>query len=192
MENIDKIKTIIEQSKKIVLEQEEPFKTEAFKITFSKLLEQFLQHKNFVLESDSDEIITNTSSSMEESISTLSQRCRLTTKEIKDVFYVDNEQIYLIVTLNGTEAEKQTIASKCILTAFDSLFGIEWLESTVLMKCIEQSGIGGLDHFARNMRRRKEFRIRGKGKGKVLEYKITSSAKFESFEIIHDLIKVNQ
>ena len=189
--DVEKIKQLIEIAWNATKDAPEQIRNESFKITYSTLLKQ--NFSNVVNENTlTDEERNQNSNSLldlESKISYLANKCRLTVTELKDVFYIDDDLIYLIVPLDGTEAEKQTIASQCILTAYNILFGKEWIDSSQLMKCVDMSGVGGMDHFARNMRTKKNLRIRGKGKGKTLEYKISGSGRAETFEIIHDLIK---
>ena len=117
------------------------------------------------------------------------EKCNLSKNDLKDIFYIDNDQIHLLDVPSGTSAEKQGIVSQCILTAYHIFFDREWLDSSQLMRCVANSNVEGMDHFARNMRRRKNILIRGKGKGNTLEYRITGSGKLETFELIHDIIK---
>lgn len=194
MVDTEKIKEAIKIAKEAASgENDELIKKEVFNITYSKLLDKLLlESQNTTSSSDTlpnHENNLNQTQSFEDKISNFANRCRLTIKELKEVFYFENELIYLITQFNGSEAEKQTRVSQCILTAYELLFEKEWINASLLMKCIDLSGIGNLDHFARNMRRKNIFRIRGKGKGKILEYKISGSGRIEAFELIHDLVK---
>jgi len=193
--DIEQLKKIIKLARGAVDNEPEPFKTEAFKISFSKLLEQELSEHNNKNTNQVEVTSINQNFIAEETdfdtrLSLFAQMCRLTLQELKDVFYIDEKLIYLICPLSGSEAEKQTLVSQCILTAYDLLFRKEWLEASQLMKCVDMSGIGQMDHFARNIRKKQIIRIRGKGKGKTLEYKITGIGRTQAFEIIHDLAKV--
>ena len=192
--NAEKIKQIIKIAREAVNDEQEPYKTEAFKISFSKLLEQELSRSTInntnqmeILSIDQN-LLTETTD-FDTRITLFAQKCRLTLQELKDVFYIDEKLIYLISPLNGSEAEKQTLASQCILTAYTLLFGKEWLESSLLKNCVDLSGIGEMDHFARNIRKKQIFRVRGKGKGKLLEYKISGLGRSQTYELIYDLVK---
>lgn len=190
----EQLKKIIKLAREAVDDEPEPYKTEAFKISFSKLLEQELSEHTInntkqVGITSIDQNLLPEATDFNTRLTLFAQKCRLTLQELKDVFYTDKELIYLISPLPGSEAEKQTLASQCILTAYELLFEKEWLEAPLLMKCIDLSGIGQIDHFARNIRKKQIIRIRGKGKGKSLEYKITGLGRLQAFEIIHDLAK---
>ncbi len=192
--NAEKIKQIIKIAREAVNDEQEPYKTEAFKISFSKLLEQELSRSTInntnqmeILSIDQN-LLTETTD-FDTRITLFAQKCRLTLQELKDVFYIDEKLIYLISPLNVSEEEKQTLASQCILTAYTLLFGKEWLESSLLKNCVDLSGIGEMDHFARNIRKKQIFRVRGKGKGKLLEYKISGLGRSQTYELIYDLVK---
>lgn len=194
--DLEQLKKIIKLVREAVDDEPEPYKTEAFKISFSKLLERELSEHTInntkqVGITSIDQNLLPEATNFDTNLTLFAQKCRLTLQELKDVFYMDKESIYLISPLRGSEAEKQTLASQCILTAYELLFGKEWLEAPLLMKCIDLSGIGQTDHFARNIRKKQIIRIRGKGKGKSLEYKITGPGRLQAFEIIHDLSKVD-
>ena len=186
MYDLNKIKEYMKLAQEAVKDEVEPYRSEAFKILFSKLLNSTqTPEETFVhLESDPKYHL-----SLDQKMNEFAKKCNLTVRELRDVFSMNDDLISIIAPIEGTEAEKQSIASQCILTAYELLFDMEWLESSKLMKCINSSGIGGLDHFARNIRKKKIFRIQGKGKGKALEYKISGLGRLQAFEIIHDLAK---
>lgn len=191
--NNEEITELIDFVWAIAKNSPEPIRHDVFQITYSKLLET---HIGSSLEEKIP--IKNTISSDSQSLDfdqrlyNFALKCNLSVSELKDIFYIDNNLIYLIHPLNGSESEKQTIATQCILTVCDALFGNEWVESSYLMKCVDMSGVGGMDHFARNMRKKRHIRIRGKGRGNLLEYKITAIGKLETFSQIHDLVKGDQ
>lgn len=153
------------------------------------------QKTNTILKSDIENKLYSTldsstpTSNFEQKLNVFAEKCNLSINDLKDIFYIDNDQIHLLDVPSGTSAEKQAIVSQCILTAYQMLFNREWLNSSQLMKYVANSNVGGMDHFARNMRRRKNILIRGKGKGNTLEYRLTGSGKLETFELIHDIIK---
>ncbi len=185
MFDTNKIKECMKLARETVQDEDEPFKTESYKILFSKFLDSQQFHQiNLNPEPD-----PAPDYSLDQKMFNFAKNCNLTVKELRDVYYVKDDMVYLIASIEGNEAEKQSIATQCILTATELLFDIEWLDSSKLMKCVELSGIEGLYHLARNLRTRNIFRIRGKGKGKILEYKISNIGKLQSFEIIHDLAK---
>jgi hypothetical protein len=167
----------------------EEIKTDVFQITYSSLLTQnVFEQTNPKLElMNSNENLVN--STFDQKMKIFAEKCNLSISDIKDIFYIDDMEIHMLVKIDGADAEKQTIAAQCILTAYQLLFDKEWVDARQLNKCVTDSNIGGMDHFARNLRRRKNILIRGKGKGTTLEYKISGVGKLEAFEVIHDLIK---
>lgn len=188
MYDVNKIKEYIKLAQEAVKDEAEPFRSEAFKIIFAKLLES--SHKSDERNLEHLESNVKSDLSLDQKISDFAKSCNITMRELKDVLYITDDVVYLIAHFEATEAEKQVIAAQCILTAFEFLFNMEWLESSKLMKCIDLSGIGGLDHLARNLRiKSKIFRIQGRGKGKSLEYKISGYGRLQAFQIIHDLAK---
>ena len=165
-------------------------KSDVFQITYSSLLTQNItKQTDFKLESiDSSEILTSTTT-FDQKMKIFSEKSNLSVSDIKDVFYINDMEIYVLVKMMGSDAEKQAIISQCILTAYQLLFDKEWINTHQLKKCVIDSGVKGMDHFARNLRSRKNILVRGKGKGAALEYKISGIGKLETFEIIRDLVR---
>ena len=165
-------------------------KSDVFQITYSSLLTQNItKQTDSKLESiDSSEISTSTTT-FDQKMKIFTEKCNLSTSDIKDIFYIDDMEIYVLIKIMGRDAEKQVIVSQCILTAYQLLFDKEWITARQLQKCVIESDVGGMDHFARNLRRRKNIIVRGKGKGAALEYKISGVGKLETFEIIRGLVR---
>ena len=107
-----------------------------------------------------------------------------------DLFYIKNNSVQLLVPIVGTESIKQKTAVQCILTYYDAVLDKELVDSTLMNKCLDSSGIP-IIHLTRNLRKNASgiIGIIGKGKGKVFEYKITGPGQVYSFEIINKLSK---
>ena len=188
MRHVDELKRNLQLAHQIVENETEPYKIEAFKIVLNNLMQVNLDNINIHSPKPISKKIQD-GSTVDDNMETLAQNCNIGVKELRDVLFVDDDVVHLIKPLQGTESEKQIIAAQCILTTYDVVFAREWVDSSLLMKCIKMSSVGGLDHLARNLRNNEFFRIRGQGKGKSLEYKISNYGKNDSFEKIKNLIK---
>ncbi len=115
--------------------------------------------------------------------------CGITFSELNDIMVIENDIIQILIPFDGTNAEKQIKLSQCVLTAFDVILQKEWISAEILSESLRYAGIS-LDHLPRNLRRNSNiFRIRGRGKGKNLEYRITEFGKRSAFELIQKLAK---
>jgi len=184
------LKEKIKIAKKVVEGEEEPIKTAAFQVIFSKLL-------------DSSDIGIETQPSYSQTPQTqppaqvpnlengkqeLAKQCGISVKELDDVLYFKDDIIKVVVPLSGSEPEKQVAVAKCILTAYEIVFKKRWVKALVLSKCVDLSGVGQLPHLAHNLRKDiQSFRLQGKGK--ATEYKITGPGRTSTLEIIKKLAK---
>lgn len=114
-------------------------------------------------------------------------KCGITVTKLDDVLYFADDHIKVVAPLSGSESEKQSIVAKCVLTAYDVVFGRQWVKSLDLSKCLNASKTDQ-SHLARNLQKDKQsFRLQGDKKG--TEYKITEDGKNSAFEIIKKLAK---
>jgi hypothetical protein len=191
--DINKIKEKIKIAREAVEGEDEPYKTSAFQIILGKLL------NSDQMESSDSKIQTikplhipfNTTvqtidfQKMEEE---LAKSCGVTIKELDDVISINNDVIQVIAPISGNEADKQIVATQCILITAEVALGQEWVDSTMLRKCLNLSGIGEFDHLARNLRRKSNL-IRTRGKKPNLEYKLFGPGRVSAFQIIKKLAK---
>ncbi len=186
------IKEKIKIAKKAVEGEEEPYKTEAFKIIFSKLLES--NNTPTETERKKSSTITKTqtikkvSGDLDDKKQELAKQCGIDVIELDDVLYFKDNLIKIVAPLSGAEPENQVTVVKCILTAYAVIFEQTWVKSLVLSKCVRLSKVGQLKHLAENLNKDKQsFRVQGIRRS--TEYKITESGKNSAYEIIRKLAK---
>lgn len=183
------LKEKIKIAKEAVSEEtDETYKTEAFKVILSKLIDSDISNISSETKHRSDKkpkLVVNEDTLTK---TDFAKKCGLETKELDDVMAIDQDIIQIIAPLEGKETEKQKIATPCILAAYEGLFGQEWVSSTQLRKCLDMSGVGELDHFARNIKRQGNM-VRTKGKKPNLEYRLVGPGRLEAFKIIKRLAK---
>ena len=173
-------------------EKDDSYRFSAYQVVLGKLLDGNVNIKNFGDDSKKEtlKIKTETQSitNNQEKKSELAKQCNISTQALDDIFYIKNDLVQLLVPIPGKESIKQKTAVQCILTFYDVVLGKEVMESSLLNKCLSSSGIP-IIHLARNLRKYATgiIGIIGKGRGKVIEYKITGPGKVSSFEIIKKL-----
>jgi len=192
MTDIKKIQNYMEIARKAVEGEEEPYKTEAFKIILGRLLdsdEENITPKQLSIKS-SDNKKRELSFDFEQRRNEFAKNCGLTVTELDDVIYIKDNIVQLIASLSGSEAQKQVTATKCILAVHEAILDKEWVDSSTLIQCINSSGIS-TTHLSRNLRKYSSnfLRVSGKGKGKSLEYKITGPGRISAFEDLKKLTK---
>jgi hypothetical protein len=179
--NDEKIKAIIQRSINIVKDVEEPYRLKAFEVVLSKLwssLEEKEKHKGEIPQKREE-------TSLEIKIENFAKKCNVSTEQLKNVYDFEEEKPTFILarTLQGSHSERQVLVSRCLLAAYDEVYGKKWVS---LRKVLDEHSIGSLQHLARNLERRLDiFRIRGKGKS--TEYKLTDTAKSETLDMIRAL-----
>lgn len=194
VKNVDlkNVKEKIALARKAVEGEEEPYKTEAFKIIFSKLLGTCV---NSGVDDNNHSTVAmpkgDTSSKkggFETKKTEFATICGIDAKEIDNVFYVKDNEIRLVSPLSGNETEKQIKASTCILLAYEVLFGKTWLSSLILSKSLDLSGVGNLTNLADNLKRNSDL-FRKSGTKRATEYKITGPGRTKAIEIIKKVAK---
>ena len=188
--NLKDVKAKIEIAKKAVEEEEEPIKTAAFQVIFSKILEpnditrKIEPNSSQKTKTGAEKV----SADLDDRKRELANQCNIDVTELDDVFYFKDELVQVLPTLPGTGPEKHVIAAQCILIAYDIVYKQAWVKAVDLAQCFKLSKINLLNHLARNLNKHKQsFRSQGKKKG--VEYKITESGKKSAFTTVKRLAK---
>jgi hypothetical protein len=125
--------------------------------------------------------------SLDEGIKKLAADAGITEEQLKHVFDFEDEDLNLIATVEGNEAEKQFKATICILTALDYCYGKDIIESKILRKKLEKLGIS-LNNLSTNLAKFANFIVpKGEPGSHNFCYKITLPGKKKGFEIIKSL-----
>lgn len=193
MTDIKNIKNYMEIARKAVEGEEEPYKTEAFKIILGRLLdsgEENVPPTQELLKKNSGNKTQDLSFDFEQKKNEFVKNCGITVNELDDVIYIKDNIVQLIASLSGSETQKQVTAAKCILAIYENILDKEWVNSSTLSQCINSSGIS-TTHLSRNLRKYSSnfLRVSGQGKGKSLEYKITGPGRISAYEDIKKLAK---
>lgn len=187
--NEDDAKEIQEKlqlAKDIVSNEEEPFKTEAFKILFSKFLES-----SFHMQKDTatEDVTKDEPTSLDAKIVKFAKNCSISKEELEDVFSIHEDSIKIIVPINGNESFKRLIASLCYLMSAEIILGKEWIESKELAEVMREIGVKDLANLAPQLKKNNDL-IRIDAKQGNNKYKLTSGAgRQKALEIIRKLAK---
>lgn len=170
------IKDKIQLAITLVEDVPEPFKTKAFEVILSNLLEGSLPKKtppSFPKEAkESSEIVQ----SLEDKIERLAKIADIEVSRLKDIFQFEEKEPMFIGRVEGTEAERQAQISRLMILVCKEVYGKEWVEGSFLWKVLGDYGVGSLQHLARNLERREnEFRMMGQGRGR--KYKLTEQGR---------------
>lgn len=187
--NSKQIKEKIDEIKKVVDGYEEPYKTESFKILFSRSLEstdppkslvKHIHKKDEVKEND-QETDRNTSNP----ILKLSELCKVTEEQLRDVLEYDNGHFILLKKTNGTiTKEKQINASLCLVTAWAKGLDVPWVKTTDLGKQLKESSIP-TKHLGENLTDTDYFVLRGKRR--AAKYHITTQGWQKGIELLNEM-----
>ncbi|MGI0056775.1 MAG: hypothetical protein ACREAK_05310 [Nitrosarchaeum sp.] len=173
--------------------QEEPYKTEAFKIILTHLLNSSSAAESITQGSTSQKFerptLLDQKSNLKKGKSELALLCGLSANELDDVFIIEEDKVEMHAPVSGTEAEKQIMASQCLLVAYEVLLGQEWVDSPVLVESLRAMGIQDKGrNLSTNLKKRSEyFRLSGKAPHK--KYKLTTVARTSALNLIRQLAK---
>ena len=197
----ENLKEKIQIAKDAVKDQEEPYKTEAFKIILSSLIGgSTIQPKG-----NGSSLVTGSGKrkrkpskkktsnvtpiqlTQKNDFDELSKNCGISTDELSEVLTIKNNTIQIIKRPKIKESEKHVLFSICILGCYKILYEIEWLPSTILKKCLDASAVGDINHYAEAVAKESNILPRGDGKGR--EYKITGKGLDKAYDLIKKLSK---
>jgi hypothetical protein len=178
------IRKKIEEAKELVKDVEEPFRMEAFKIIFTKLIndEKFIDTST---NSTVDPI--SVSNQHSNPISKLASYCNVKEDEMRNIIDFENGQFILLKKIEGsTIAEKQINASLCILTAWAKGMDVPWISSEKLGDSLRELSIDTA-HLGENLTPTQYFSL--KGKRRAAKYHITTQGWQKGTELLKYFLK---
>ena len=191
------IKEKIKIAREAVKDEEEPYKTEAFKIILSSLIGEVTStmKKKGKSKSNSKSKHSKRKKTLsrpvileqKNELSELAQKCSISTESLSEIITIKNNIIQIIKRPKIQEKQKHVLFSLCIITAYKILYEIEWLSSVILRKALDESRVGDLGHSSEAMIETPLIVNRGTKKAK--EYKITGKGVDTAIEIIKKLSK---
>jgi len=181
--NAKELQKIIQMAKDAVKDEEEPYKTEGYKIILAKLMDS----ATAIGFEPIPDIQSLEQSEKTYSFETLATKCNLSVKEIKDIFEIKNAGIEIIAPIKGSDAQKHIKITLCILAASEIILGKEWTLTSVIVEALRSAGVKDLANFSSTLKKHPE-KIRMKGVKKFKEYKLTSTeGKSAAFELIRKI-----
>lgn len=181
------IKEKIQLAITLVEDVPEPFKTKAFEVVLSNLLEGFLPKKTRPLFPKEAKESRETAQSIEDKIERLAKIVDIEVSQLKDIFQFEEKEPIFIGRVEGTEAEKQVQACRLIILVSKEVYEQEWVDGSFLWKVLKDLGIGSLDNLSRNLKSREdEFRMMGQKTGK--KYKLTEPGRRNALQSLRQLV----
>jgi hypothetical protein len=164
---------------------EEPYKSKAFEIIFSSLLNQSVESNNRKRDTiiKIDEPKSNQGNDLETKIENFATKCELSTQLLKNVYDFSKNKPVCIIPRKGTEIDNQIIFSRLLLVAYEEVFNEEWIS---LRQVLDEHGIGSLGNLAKNLDKRQDL-FRSMGQRRGVTYKLIDAAKIETLKLIKEL-----
>lgn len=189
--NPEEVKEKIALAKRLVAGEEDVlYKTEAFKIILSKLLESGTVENK--INSDFDikkPMKKSTTYDMEEKKQELANKSNITVDELERVFFIRDDVIEINSPLSGSDARKHVVVTQCLLAAYLVIFGQEWVSSEIIIECLRSMGVKSVTNLSLTLRKYGDLII-SKGTRGHKEYRLTSGrGKILAFDVIHKLAK---
>ena len=180
----------IKLAKEAVDGENEPYKTEAFKIILSKLLESKTVQQTIDLSSNSEKITKATPIyKIEEKTAELADKCDLTIDELDKVIFIKDNTIEITSPISGSDARKHFIVTLCLLASYDTIHGQEWISSQTILDCLRSMGVRDITNLSSNLGKYPDLIITRGTRGHK-EYRLTSGqGRIFAFNIIHKLGK---
>jgi len=181
----EEIKEKIQLAMSLVEGVPEPFKTKAFEVILSNLLEGVLPKKaSHILHEETK--VTEATRNIEPKIQKLAELVGTEVRQLKDIFQFEENRPIFIGRVNGTEAEKQVQICRLVIFVLKEVYGQEWVEGSFLWKILQDYGIGSLENLATNLKAREnEFRMMGQKRGR--KYKLTEPGRQNALQSLRQL-----
>jgi len=189
LDDID-LKSKIKIAKEAVEQEDEPYKTEGFKVILAHLLDSNVSKKTATPKSTSTGSKKDKKNEVElqKDHEELAKKCGITIEELKETISTENNQVEILKEIQGSEAFKQLIGSQCILATYRVLFEQEWISGAYLKKSLDLSGVGGFPNLAVNLGKYKKL-IVSRGKTAGTKYMITGIGLKSAYGIIKKVAK---
>lgn len=182
------IRAKIYEIQKIVDGIDEPFRTESFKILFSKAMsdESSVSSKSVkqTLLKQTQAISKQTTNTINP-LAKLSVHCKVSEEQLRNVLDYENGQFIILKKVQGNStAEKQVTASLCILTAWAKGMDTPWLSTIKLGDSLRELSIN-TKHLGENITKTDYFVLKGSTIG--AKYHITTQGWQKGLEILKSL-----
>lgn len=186
-EKIVQVNKKMNKIKKLLEDEEEPYKTEALKVIYAKFLNDELSFDILPKSTVRSTVRSIQPKDDLNPITKLSRYCEISENEIRNVLEFENEQFVITKKILGnTTAEKQVNASLLILTAWEIGTNTHWIKVTQLADSLRDLHID-IKHLGENLSARRDyFSIKGTRKG--ASYHVTTRGIEKGAELLKSLI----
>ena len=182
------IKEKIKSAMDLVNGIEEPYKTAAFQVIFSKLLGSDDMFDNTLSKKPSNISMPSTENiDLDKNKQELAKKCGVKISELDEFFDFHDNVVVIINPLHGSPAEVQLLIAKCVLAWNCIVLDKKWTSSKEFNPSYERFKINS-KNFGQNVMKY-ELLFRSRGVGKSTEYSITAKGLEEAFKTIKTLIK---
>jgi len=188
--NPEKVKEKVKLARQAVDGIEEPYKTEAFKIILSKLLDSEKNPQKIDLNVSTEEITKKSSiDDIKEKMKELANKCDLTINELERVISIRDNTIEFICPIFGSDARKHIIVTQCLLISYHTIFGSEWISSQTIIECLRSMGVKDVTNLSFSLKKYPDL-ILAQGTRGHREYRLTSGqGRIYAFNTMHKLGK---
>lgn len=192
----EEIKEYIEYTKKLVIDQPEPFKTESFKIILSFLINSsnLIVPKNEKSNADlipgkqDDKTQLASGTNSKKIFEELADEAKITLDQINDTISIKEQKIEILTSFQGkNKSEKMMKAISCILLISDKFFNTPWVKSEVITEYLRDLGIPDTGKNMSSYMKQNNNLYRFRGSGRFKEYKLTTEGRTNSLSILKEL-----
>jgi hypothetical protein len=100
------------------------------------------------------------------------------TEALTNIYDLKDNSVYIHKVIDGSDAEKQRIATKLSLVAHEEVLGIPELTGKALGKQMTELGIGSMANFAKNLKSDEGIIVRGS------RYKLNAKGRKEALDLV--------
>jgi hypothetical protein len=186
--NEDKLKDKIELAKKIVSNQPDPYKIEAFKVILNYLIlsdhEVTINPKSIITQHEKQDPIKTG-----DTINKFANSCGITVEQLTDIISIKENKFELVVPINEkNDSQKMIKGALCIMITYEQIFGVDWMKTQQLTQHLREIGIQDHGYNLSTYLKQNPDLFRARGSGKGTEYKLTTGiGRTKAYETIKEL-----
>ena len=175
---IEDIKNQIQFAINAVKDFDEPYRTKAFEVILSKLIEGRPTEKKI----EPSEVKKKKISTLNGKIAEFAKAANITAEQLGNVFDFKEQDLTFIAPLTGSLADRQFQFCESILIGSELVYGNKWTKASILTKKMDDYGLH-TRNLARNLARRSGiFRRTGQKRGS--KWKLTDVGIREALDLV--------
>lgn len=180
MPKIEEIKKQIQTAIEAVKDFDEPYRTKAFEVILSKLMEELPSERVVEGAEKREKPLPH-----KERIKRFAEAANLSVDQLDNVFEFNEDSMKFIAPLTGSVPQRQVIFTHCVLIGLERVYRKKSIKATELAGMLYDYGLS-IKNLSRSLQNHPDI-FRKVGKKKETRYKLTDIGKTSAIELVHTI-----